>query len=71
MKLTIGDYVSWCEDYADGIGGKDFGNGIIIDTEIYESSFHTEPIQTFRVYRNKHKDLFWFENRQLKLKEIK
>jgi len=69
--FEIGNYVSWCEDYADGIGGKDFGNGIIIDTEIYESSFHSESIPTYRVYRDKHKDLYWFEERQLKLKEIK
>ena len=66
--FKIGNYVNWMEDYADGFAGRDWGDGIIIDTQFYESSFHTEPILTYKVYRNEHKDFCWFEKRNLKLK---
>ena len=69
--LKIGKYVNWYEDYADGIAGRDWGDGIIIETQVYPSSFYTDQLKTYKVFRNKHKDFYWFEERQLKLKEIK
>jgi hypothetical protein len=71
MRLEIGNYVNWYEEYADGIAGKDWGDGIIIETQVYPSSFYTDQLKTYKVFRNKHKDFYWFEERQLKLKEIK
>ena len=68
--LKIGNYVDWCEDYDDGIAGKDWGDGIIIDTRALRSYCYNEYVM-YKVYRNKHKDLCWFEERQLKQKEIK
>ena len=68
--LKIGNYVDWCEDYADGIAGRDWGSGVIIDTQILQSSDYDDCLM-YKVYRNKHKDLYWFEERQLKQKEIK
>ena len=29
--IDIGDYVLWYEEYADGIAGKDYGDGIVIE----------------------------------------
>ena len=69
MNFKISDYVLWYEEYADGIAGKDWGDGIIIDTQSYPSSYDGGYLM-YKVYRNKHKDLYWFEKRQLKLKEI-
>ena len=69
MNFKISDYVLWYEEYADGIAGKDWGDGIIIDTQSYPSSYDDDYLM-YKVYRNKHKDLYWFEKRQLKLKEI-
>jgi len=68
--LKVGNYVNWYEEYADGIAGRDWGVGIIIETEMYPSSY-SDDYPMYKVYRNKHKDLYWFEERQLKLKEIK
>ena len=70
MNFAVGNYVNWYEEYADGIAGKDWGDGIIIETSSYLSSCSDEYFM-YKVYRNKHKDLYWFEERQLKQKEIK
>jgi hypothetical protein len=65
----IGDYIIWVEDYDDGIAGKDSGSGIIIDTETYPSSYNHDILTTYKVFRNKHKDFCWFENRNIILKQ--
>jgi len=70
LNFAVGNYINWYEDYADGIAGKDWGDGIIIDTRTYPSSYSNDYFM-YKVYRNKHKDLYWFEERQLKQKEIK
>ena len=67
--LKIGNYVNWCEDYDDGIAGKDCGGGIIID-ERSNKSYSYGDYYTYKVYRIKHKDFYWFEKRQLRIKEI-
>ena len=67
--LKVGNYVNWYEEYADGFAGKDWGDGIIIDTQVHPPSCYSEQMETYKVYRNKHKDLYWFEERQLTLKE--
>ncbi len=59
-----GSYVDWCEYFGDGFPGRDWGDGIIIDTKKNKSCI------MYRVFRNKHKDFYWFEEQQLKLKEI-
>ena len=71
MNFAVGNYVNWYEEYTDGIAGKDWGDGIIIDTQTFPSSCYSDRIETYKVYRNKHKDFYWFEKRQLKQKEIK
>ena len=71
LNFAVGNYVNWYEDYADGIAGRDWGDGIIIDTQTFPSSCYSDRIETYKVYRNKHKDFYWFEERQLKQKEIK
>jgi hypothetical protein len=68
--LKVGNYVHWLEYYDDGMAGKDWGDGTIIDKRIIQSSYCSEYLM-YKVYRNKHKDLYWFEKRQLRLKEIK
>ena len=68
--LEIGNYVNWHEDYADGIAGKDWGDGIVIEKRSHDA-FGYGKYCMFKVYRSKHKDLYWFEERQLMLKEIK
>lgn len=70
MMLKVGNYVNWHEEYADGFAGRDWGAGIIIETEMHSSSY-SDDYPMYKVYRNKHKDLYWFEERQLILKEIK
>ena len=70
LVFEISDYVLWHEDYDDGISGRDWGTGIVIEKRDHDAYGHGKYIM-YRVYRNKHKDLYWFENRQLKLKEIK
>ena len=70
MNFAAGDYVNWYEDYADGISGRDWGDGVVIDTQTFPSSCYEDCLM-YKVYRNKHKDLYWFEKRQLKQKEIK
>jgi len=68
IAFDISDYVYWCEDYDDGISGRDWGDGIVIEKRDHDAFGHGKYIM-YKVYRNKHKDLCWFENRQLKLKE--
>ena len=68
--FKCGNYVNWMEDYDDGIAGKDYGDGIIIDIQTYQSPWYNNSLTTYKVFRNKHKDFYWFEERQLKLKEI-
>ena len=70
LSFSVGNYVNWHEEYADGISGKDWGDGVIIDTRTYPSSYY-DDCPMYKVYRNKHKDFYWFEERQLKQKEIK
>jgi len=65
--FEIGDYVSWHEEYSDGIAGRDFGDGIIIDSTTHKSSFYNNLITTYKVYRNKHKDFMWFEKKDIKI----
>ena len=67
LKFLIGKYINWYEDYADGISGRDWGDGIIIEKKDYDAFGHDKHTM-YRVYRNKHKDFYWFEDRQLKLK---
>ena len=67
LNFSVGSYVSWYEDYADGISGKDWGDGIIIEKRSYDTFGHGKYCM-FKVYRNKHKDFYWFEKRQLKFK---
>jgi hypothetical protein len=68
--FEIGNYVNWYEDYNDGISGKDWGDGIIID-ERTDKSYSYGDYCTYKVYRTKYKDFYWFEKRQLRIKEIK
>jgi len=64
-KFKIGQLVGWTEDYADQIAGKDSGSGIIIDIENYKSFYSGNETISYRVYRSKFKDLYWFDGRQL------
>lgn len=66
--LKIGDYVFWCESYYDGILGKDYGKGLIIETREYDSSQGFECVM-YKVYRDKYKDYYWFEQTELELVE--
>ena len=68
--FEIGNYVKWYEEYADGIAGKDWVDGVLIDKRKYPSC-KNDNLFLYKVYRNKHKDFYWFEKRQLKLKEAK
>ena len=68
--LKLGDYVQWFESYDDGISGKDFGKGIIVDTKKYESTY-SKNCKLYQVYRQKHQDFYWFENYELKVIEKK
>jgi hypothetical protein len=68
--LKLGDYVQWFESYDDGISGKDFGKGIIVDITKYES-IHYDNCKLYQVYRQKHQDFCWFENCELKIIEKK
>jgi len=70
LNFAVGSYVNWHEDYADGISGKDWGDGIIIEKTTHDAFGNCEYFM-FKVYRTKHKDFYWFEKRQLRLKEIK
>ena len=60
--FRAGNYVSWSEDYADGFAGRDWGDGIIVETK------ENERRAIYKVFRNKHKDFYWFIEEQLKLK---
>jgi hypothetical protein len=64
LKILIGKYVNWYEDYADGISGKDFGTGIIIDSRI-QKGFNSPDYTMYKVYRTKHRDFYWFMKDEL------
>jgi hypothetical protein len=64
--LKLGDYVQCFEGYDDGISGKDFGKGIIVDITKYES-IYSDNCKLYKVYRQKHQDFYWFENYELKV----
>jgi len=68
--LKLGDYVQWFESYDDGVPGRDFGKGIIMDTREYGNTYSKDCI-LYRVYRQKYQDLYWFEDYELKLMEKK
>ena len=68
MKFTIGQLIYWHEEFADGIPGRDGGLGIIIDTRKY-NMYGPEPVYSYKVFRNKHSDFSWFEERNITLKE--
>ena len=55
MKYKAGDLVRWIEEYADGDLVKDVGNGIVVSSERY--SYGECDYTTYKVYRNKHKDI--------------
>lgn len=64
-KFKIGQFIIWTEDYADQIAGKDSGSGVIIDIENCKSFYCNRKITRYKVYRDKFKDLYWFEDRQI------
>ena len=68
LKFLIGNYIDWQEEHTDGIAGKDWGTGIVIEAKMHSPSY-VDDYFMYKVYRNKHKDLYWFEERQLTLKE--
>lgn len=70
MKFLIGNFVNWYEEYDDGISGKDSGDGIITDKRDH-TSYGYKNYFTYKVYRTKHKDFYWFEERQLTSKDTK
>ena len=55
MKYKAGDLVRWIEEYADGDLVKDAGNGIVVSSERY--SYGEYHYTSYKVYRNKHKDI--------------
>ncbi len=59
--LKLGDYVQWFESYDDGVPGRDFGKGIIMDTREYGNTYSKDCI-LYRVYRQKYQDLYRFED---------
>ena len=68
MTFKIGDFVNWMEEYADGIPGRDWGDGIIIEKRNSRNLTQGSNIM-YKVYRNKHRDVCWFEERRIFLKE--
>ena len=65
--FKIGQLINWFEDYDDGIAGKDWGDGIIIDKKQHDTFGYGSYI-LYKVYRNKHKDFYWFESTGLRQK---
>tara|TARA_R110001583_G_scaffold124453_1_gene275881 strand:- start:854 stop:1057 length:204 start_codon:yes stop_codon:yes gene_type:complete len=66
--LKKGQLVNWVEDYADGIAGKDFGTGIIIDSD-NRKGYNSDSYMLYKVYRTKHKDFYWFVTQNLNIKK--
>tara|TARA_R100001509_G_scaffold100566_1_gene58794 strand:- start:371 stop:568 length:198 start_codon:yes stop_codon:yes gene_type:complete len=64
MIFKVGQLVKWFEDYDDGISGRDYGDGIVIEIKMHQSHY-SDDYPMYKVYRNKHKDFYWFEKRQL------
>ena len=64
LNFLIGNNVNWYEEYADGISGKDFGTGIIIDSKI-QKGFNSSDYTMYNVYRTKNRDFYWFMEDEL------
>ena len=63
MKFESGDLVKWIEEYADGGIVKDAGIGIIVGSQQYKYKNHA--YNTYEIYRNKHSDKMFFEERNV------
>jgi|19_taG_2_1085344.scaffolds.fasta_scaffold59534_4 hypothetical protein len=63
MSFKSGEIVRWIEDYAEGDIAKDSGVGIILSSRqiSYQHFNHT----TYEIYRNKHNDKMFFEERNI------
>ncbi len=68
MNFKVGDFINWLEPYDDGIPGKDYGDGIIIERKNTDHRTYGDYI-LYKIYRNKHKDVCWFEEQNLTPKE--
>ena len=64
--IDIGDYVLWYEEYADGAMCKDYGDGIVIEKKQY--NMYKPSITCYKIYRVKHEDFMWLEERNISLK---
>lgn len=62
--LKEGKMIRWVEPYDDGIFGKDFGTGIIIDSRT-QKGFNSPDYTMYKVYRTKHRDFYWFMEDEL------
>lgn len=55
MKYEAGELIKWVEEYADGDLVKDVGVGVVVSSETYNYKDH--HYTSYKVYRNKHKDI--------------
>jgi|18_taG_2_1085343.scaffolds.fasta_scaffold10396_2 hypothetical protein len=62
MKYKPGDIIKWTSEYDDYIV-KDSGTGIILDIKEYKLEEHSYV--SYRVFRNAHNDIMFFEERDL------
>ena len=68
MRYSIGDLVKW--DYSEedsSSSAENYGTGIIVEIK-YHDMYGLDQTLLYKIYRTKHKDCFWFEDKHLNLK---
>jgi|TARA_Y100000034_G_C6537433_1_gene231752 hypothetical protein len=66
MKFKIGDLVKWYSEYSDGLV-SDAGYGIILGAKEFSLEGCDQNYTSYHIYKNKHRDSAFFEERNLVL----